>query len=666
SAITTKTAEELESSGARNLEDVVYQTPSLSLTRNNASTRLYIRGIGSNLDFAGADPSVTVHIDGVYVARPSAFLNEFLDVERVEVLRGPQGTLYGRNSIGGTINIITKLPENEARGKVSLALGDYNYTNVMATLSGPLVEDRLLGGFALLKADHDHYFDNVNDVDEAGLHSDDSVLARGSLRWLISNSSELIVRQDYSYTDRLPNAYKATGQLEDGSPSLSASSLDQPGDPFKVNFSNVDSYVEQTNLGTNVEFSTSISPSTELVSLTGYRIHEFDTAEDTDGSALDVLWTQLVDDQSQLSEELRLVFDGDRISVVSGVYFLAEEHESVLTINIPLFGPTARNQFTVDSQSDAFALFGQANLAINDRLNLGVGLRYSYEEKDYRNVNVNPFLVETVVDESGDWDAWSPKLSVDYTTNEGALLYSSVSRGFKSGGFNITDVENPKYEPEYVVSYEAGVKQKWAEMGLRTNFSAFYYDYQDLQVSSFVDVGVLYINNAAEASVEGFEIENRWVPNSSWLFDLNFAFLDARYEKYLTVNPVTSEPIDVRGNFLNASPRRKLNLAGQYFYDMSEGTISCRLEYAWQTRQYFTAFNSNVSSQATYGLVNLRLSYQSSQEEWEAQLYVENLGDISYSTASREFAAGAPFGVGVTKDIGPPRTFGAKLVHHFM
>ena len=177
---------------------------------------------------------------------------------------------------------------------------------------------------------------------------------------------------------------------------------------------------------------------------------------------------------------------------------------------------------------------------------------------------------------------------------------------------------------------------------------------------------MLYINNAAEASVEGFEIENRWIPNGSWLFDLNFAFLDARYDKYVIVDPVTSEPLDASGNFLNASPRRKLNLAGQYFYDMSQGTLSFRLEYAWQTRQYFTSFNSRVSSQATYGLVNLRLHFQSSSEQWEVQLYGENLGDKHYSTASREFAAGAPFGVGVTKDIGPPRTFGAKLVHHFM
>jgi iron complex outermembrane receptor protein len=246
---------------------------------------------------------------------------------------------------------------------------------------------------------------------------------------------------------------------------------------------------------------------------------------------------------------------------------------------------------------------------------------------------------------------------MDYSFEQGAMIYGSVSQGFKSGGFNFTSAD-PGYDPETLWSYELGAKMDWLGKQLRTNVVLFYYDYTDLQVSDFTQPGVLSISNAADASVQGVEIENQWVPGTNWLLEFNYAYLDATYDKYLA--PAGAVMVDVAGNDLNAAPRHKLNLASQYFQEISQGTLSYRVEFAWQDKQYFTAFNQDVSSQGAYGLWNARIAFHSLDEKWEVQAYGENLADEAYSTSSREFPAVT---VGVTKDINPPRTFGLKLVY---
>ncbi len=662
-AVTAFTDQQLEESGAKNIEDLKLQTPGLNITRNGQSARLYMRGIGTNLDFIGADPSVTVHTDGVYQSRPTAALEEFLDVERVEVLRGPQGTLYGRNSTGGTINIVSKLPEAEPRAKVSAELGNYAYSNLTAVASGPLAGDSLLGGIAIMKVDHDPYVSNLNPNGIDGLVDDDTLSSRGTLRYLLGGQGEIILRADYTDIDRATGAYKPTGLGVTGSPAPLAGQTNVPDDPFKMNISYPEPFVQHTNWGTSAEVDYKISPNLSVVSLTAYRDTEFKTVEDTDGSDLDVMVTELNDDQDQVSEELRFQYQRDRFSMVTGLYYLSDDHSSDTTVNVNIAG--IANNFIVNNQTTAYAVFGQGTYAFTEKLNATLGLRYSKEEKEFKNRNrLSNTAGDTVssfeIDETQDWDDWSPKAGVDYTFNDGMMVYGSVSQGFKSGGFNFTSTD-PGYYPETVWSYEVGAKMDWLQKQVRTNVVVFYYDYTDLQVSDFTRTGVLSITNAAAATVQGIEIENQWMPSYNWLFEFNYAYLDATYDEYLApAGPVT---IDVSGNQLNAAPEHKLNVAAQYFQEISPGTLSYRVEYAWQDKQFFTAFNRDVSSQGAYGLWNARIAFHSADEHWEVQAFGENLADEAYSTSSREFPAAT---VGVTKDINAPRTFGVKLVYNFM
>jgi len=660
-SITAYTSEKLADSGVDNIEGLRLQTPGLNLTRNGEATRLYLRGVGTNLDFIGSDPSVTVHVDGVYQSRTTTALNDFLDVERVEVLRGPQGTLYGRNSTGGTINVISKLPEAETKAQVSAEVGSYNTRRFGASLSGAISGDKLLGGFAIAKTDHDPYVDNINPVGVDGLMDDDSLSTKGTLRSIMGDTGEFILRADYSDIDRTSGAYKPTlldhRTNPNGDPSPLAGGVVLPDDPFTMNISVADPSTEQTVWGTSAELNLKLSPSLSLTSLTAYRDLEIELKEDTDGSNLAALVTELEEEQSQVSEELRLNYKGENLSWVAGLYYLTEEHDSDVRINSVV-------TFDTKNETQSYAVFGQGTYALTPKLNTTLGLRYSDEKKEFKNLAGHPVTaLEFSLDESKSWDSWSPKAVVDYTYDNGTMVYGSVSRGFKSGGYNVTSGD-AEFAPEKVWSYELGTKMETFGDKLRTNLAVFYYDYQDLQVSGFTSPGVLSISNAADATIQGFEIENQWMPTYNLLFELNYAFLDATYDKYFAPNPDgLGGVIDVSGDHLIASPRHKINLAAQTFTDLSEGTLSYRFEYAWQDEQNFTAPKNDVSYQGSYALLNLRASYQTADEQWQVQAYVENLTNKAYSTSSREFPAAT---VGITKDINPPRTVGMKMVYNFM
>jgi len=652
-SITAYTSDKLADTGVDSIEGLRMQTPGLNINRNGQSTRLYIRGIGSNLDFIGSDPSVTVHVDGVYQSRTTTVLNDFLDVERVEVLRGPQGTLYGRNSTGGTINVITKLPEAETKARVSAEVGSYNTRRFGASISGALAGDELLGGFAVAKADHDPYVNNENPSGIDGLMDDDSLSSRGTLRFLMGAKSELIWRADYSEIDRAPGAYKQTLLTSTGAPGGNAGLVTLPDDPFAMNVNDVNPFTEITGWGTSLEFAHVITPELSLTSLTAHRDVDLHLKEDTDGSDVLVgVATELEEQQNQTSEELRLNYKDDTLSWVAGLYYLFEEQSTNVVINNFV-------RFDASNDATAYALFGQGAYALTPRLNTSFGLRYSHEEKEFKNIKLLGAATNYTVNESQTWESWSPKAGVDYTYENGALVYGSVSRGFKSGGFNMV-AEDAEFDEEIVWAYELGAKLDSFDEKLRTNIALFYYDYQDLQVQNFIVPGQTIVENAADATIQGFEIENEWMPTYNLLFELNYAFLDATYDKY---TPTTG---DASGDRMISSPRHKLNLAVQTFTDLSKGTLSYRAEYAWQDEQFFTAPNQNVSYQGAYALLNLRAIFESQDEKWNVQAYVENLTNKAYSMSSREFPAGAPTSIGITKDINPPRTVGMKVVYNFM
>lgn len=659
-AITVFDQQKIKDSVIRDIGDLRLQTPGMNMTRNGQATRLYLRGIGTNLDFIGSDPSVTVHVDGVYQSRTTTVLDDFLDVERVEVLRGPQGTLYGRNSTGGTINVITRLPDAEPQAKVSAELGSYSLYDFGASISGGLGSDYVIGSLAIAKTEHDPYVKNTNPNSIEGLLDDNALSSRGSLQYLFGNNNKLIVRGDYSRIDRASGAYKPTLLNTDGTTDTLAPLVTLPEDDWEMNIDFTNPYVKSEHWGASAEFNFQLMEGWELVSLTAYRDLDADMKEDTDGSNLNRLMSEIHDIQDQVSEELRLHYKDNRLSWVSGVYYLKENHTTDAQINN--FYVPVPIMFDVTNETNAYAMFSQGTYALTNQLNATLGLRYSDEEKDYKNVRTLG-APATIVDTKKSWDAWSPKAAVDYTLADGRMIYGSVSRGFKSGGFNLTAVgTDAEFDPEYVWAYEVGTKAEMLDNTLRSNVAIFYYDYKDLQVQEFASAGTAIIKNAADATIYGLEIENQWLPTYDWLIDANYAYLEAEYDSYITSN------WDASGDRLNASPRHKANLGVQYFSEADSGSVYYRVEYAWQSEQVFAAPNQSVSKQRAYGLVNVSVGYESFDEHWEIQAYAKNVTNEAYSTSSREFPATINTftgdGVGVTKDINPPLTLGVEVTYN--
>ena len=661
-SISVVDAEQIHAEGIQNLEDIERQTPGLNLTRNGLWTRLYLRGIGTNLDFTGSDPSVTVHVDGVYEGRTSTVLDDFLDVKRVEILRGPQGTLYGRNSTGGTINIITRLPDAQPKSKVSVGVGNYSQYRVQASASGGLGSDRVIGGINLMQTEHDPYIRNINGNGNKGLDDDNTSAASSNLQWLPNNDVKLILRADYSDSHHAPMAYKTTGLTVDGKAAPLAAASSTPSDPFTINNDLVNPFVAKRVQGISAELAWTLSPQWDLTSLSAYRKLDIGAREDTDGSNLNVLVTELYEQQHQASEELRVSYRGPQLDWVSGVFLLQEHHDSDTTININLTG--SKNHYLASNITTASALFSQGTYHLTPRLSAVLGLRYSREQKDFDNINTvrNAANIQVggfTVNDDGNWNDWSPKLALDYTIDANTMIYASASRGFKSGGFNLTS-SDAEFGPEKVWTYETGAKLHWLARAVRSHVALFHSDYRDLQVSDFTQPGVLSISNAATATIDGLELENQWVISSAWMLALDYAWLDATYTRYLA--PRGNSLVDVSGNRLNASPRHKVSTWVQYYLPARIGDWSFRLEYNWRSRQYFTAFNEPVSSQGAYGLVNGQIALTAPDGRWDLQFFGNNLTNIDYSTSSREFPAAL---TGVTRDINPPRTLGTRVTYRF-
>lgn len=653
----------LNEGNRHNIEDLKQQTPGLNVTRNGPATRLYLRGVGTNLDFIGSDPSVTVHVDGVYQSRSYGALDEFLNVERVEVLRGPQGTLYGRNSTGGTINIITRLPEAAPEASVSAEIGNFNLHRVTASASGGLGSDNVIGSVALMQTEHDPYVDNTYPAGEEGLLDDNSKRANASLRTRFGNGHEAILRADYSDRNTATGAYKSTGLGLTGEPVVLAGLAAIPEDPFDIAIDIDNPFVDQTSWGSAAEFNIALAPGWVLTSLTAFRKLDFATREDTDGTRLSALATEFDETQDQISQELRVRYTREALTWVGGLFLLRDGQESDIALSIAPGQPMETVlPYAVDNDTRANALFTEARWQLAPSLHATLGARYSQEEKRFENIHQpsSVLIPGFAVNENADWDDWSPSAGLDYALNSSAMIYADVSKGFKSGGFNFTS-SDAQYDPEELTAYEIGAKLDWLNNTARTNVAVFYYDYTDLQVQAFSQPGVLTITNAASATSQGLELENEWLIGDAWAFELNYAYLDATYDRYLA--PVGAATLDVSGNRLNAAPEHKVTPAVRYYLDSALGLWSARLEYAWQDMQYFTAFNEETSAQEDYGLVNMVIGLTSPDEQWEAQLLGQNLTDEDYSTSSREF--GARTNTGVTRDINPPRTVSARMTYRF-
>lgn len=653
-AITSFSSDQINRTGVKDVRDLVAMTPNLNISQNSAFAQIYIRGIGSNNVFSGADPSSTIHVDGVYISRPTSYFTSFLDVERIEVLRGPQGTIYGRNSVGGTINVISRKPNNDLQAKLQGAFGSHDLFRVEGYVSGPLVKDKLAASVALMRSKHDGYLKNIvpgaRDLDSEDLWS-----GRVQLRATPNDRLEILIRGDYSKDEGV-----VSGNVKLLLPyaNFEDSIL---GDLHRVAIDSV-GYMERKDRGISGEVKFDLSDAAKLTSVTAFRKSDLHSLADSDATSLFLQTTEFNDHQKQFSEELNLSGRLNNLKYVFGVYYIDEDMASDSYVRIQAAGLAVHPHPSV--HTNAWALFGQATYDITDQFSVTAGLRYTEEKKTFEQ-NYDRFLfpsgtivygpIEYVG--SNTYKAWTPKFGVEYRPVDDLMIYASATRGFKSGGFNFTST-NPAqgYEPEFLWSYEAGFKSELFDRRLRLNATGFFYDYTDLQVQSFLTPGVIDITNAADATVKGVEVEAIARPVRGLDLGATLAFLDAKYKTYNPAFAPGNIPFDASGNRLNSAPKWNYSLFGQYTAELNGiGTLFMRGEYSWRSLQYFTAVNAFPEAQKSYGLVNASLGFTSPDGRWQATVFGRNLANTQYITSSASFTA-RPAG-----HVGEPRTWGVKL-----
>ena len=612
-AITAVSGDMLESGDLDEIEDLSLDVPSLVFSRAGGEAQIYIRGVGTNLFGIGQDASVAVHQDGVYQGRAQMGLNQFLDVERVEVLRGPQGTLYGRNATAGVINIIHRAPGDEAEGYVNFKLGNFNRYDGELAYGGPISDN---AGFRVAaRYGSDGGF--TEDLDPTGgdeVDGGETMAARATLTFEISDTVSAKIIGDYTDFDGDNRSVRPRGNLH-----RSAAEGAMPLPAFDQTRNEVDSFQNWTIGGITAEVTADLGGGMTLTSITGYRQFEDSFRFNTDGTEVFVTQTHYQRDTSQLSEEIRLACNCEAYEWIAGLYFFTEDKEEALGLPAINFGG-AFNIFATN-KTDAWAGFGELAWPFSDRLSGIVGLRYSTEEKDDSNMRgLTGGNFDGLFGDSdpraytfafgprmttNDWNAFTPKLGLKFDYSDDVMVYSTLTRGFKSGGTNSLSGD-PAFDPEYLWSLELGGKSTLADGRATANAAVFYYDYTDLQVSTFTE-GTVSVTNAAEATVLGLELDVSAALSEQFTWTVAGTMLQAEYDKFITrYGGGNGIVLDVAGNNLVNAPELSVTSTLNYSADVGPGEFSAMAQVAYRSTVYHSQFNEVEVGQGSLMLANIR------------------------------------------------------------
>ena len=689
-SISAMTGAQLADRGIGDLEALQRQIPNFSMGQQLGSARISLRGVGLDNISASADGSVAYHGDGVFYARPAAAVGTFFDVERVEVLRGPQGTLYGRNATGGSVNVISRKPTHEFSGYVTATAGNYDTHALEGAFSGPLVEDTVFVRLATQAVDRDGFGQNIatgNEIDDSKTRA-----VRGQLEFVPSASLDILLRAEYAEADDHAYGYHFIRPYSDDNGYSIAPAGSRLGGAFAEDSRDIASDVDPKNDRDITTLSAVVHADlggARLTSISGYQETSYLTQSDVDVSSAPLAPLYQSEDARQLSQEFQLIDAGDRHSWLLGAYYFEETIDAYFDVpfGTDLFGLTPAflsEGYYAGGRIDttAFALFGELAREIAANLTITLGARYSHEEKrgeDRTRIDITtpdisgagrlaPPVLSTPRD---DFSAFTPRILLEHHGRNDLLAYVSASRGFKSGAINLGGLQ-AVVRPEVVTAYEAGLKSHAAHRRWGANFSGFYYDYEDLQVG-LVRNSVLVLENAATASIYGLEAEITAAPSESLRFDLVAAYLHAQYDDFTTqdqarpgqgnaIDPATGQPrFQLAHNRLSQAPAFTANVGTQYQWTTAAGDFSVRAEIFWVDDIYFTPFNLASSMQQAHSRQNAFCNWTAPGRHWSAQLFVRNIDgndDLSHA-----FVASTVVGSPVIGSYEEPRMFGIRLTY---
>ncbi|HJP40010.1 MAG TPA: TonB-dependent receptor [Gammaproteobacteria bacterium] len=712
-SITAYNAEQIEALSASDLSSLGSFTPNLNLTfsqGNSGGSNLgaTIRGVGQFDFLISTDPGVGVYLDGIYLGRTTGAVLDLLDIERIEVLRGPQGTIFGKNTIGGAINVVSKSPSDEFEGQAKLTFGRYDRIDGQLSVSGPIIEEKLAGRFSIASNNRDGYVDRT--IDGQDLGDVDQLIGRGELEWTVSNNLLFNIAVDHT-RQRQTSAPSLLAEVDAVNSSIlplwnGLVATPQPITSADVDLTNEFFDTQQTGPNQNDLDVTGIAFTFEwelenitAKSITGYRDMEAKFGRDGDNTTAQYVHTHNTIEQDQISQEIQLFGSAfeERLDWLTGFYYYNEDaiddntvrlasglFTALESIPVQLTGAPCAPPFMApgcpgnpinvaldldlhpitQQEITSYAVFGNFNYHLSEMITINAGIRWTDEEKEFSpfntkiNSGVDIIPAGTTVIDS--WQEFSYRFGLDYMPTDDWLVYGSYSRGFKSGGFNgrptgLGEVES--YNPEFLDSIEIGFKTEFLDQRLRLNAAYFHNDYQDIQLlvrsldpvsGSFLSI----LENAAQATIQGIELEGTALITEQLTLALGIGYLDAEYDDTGGAIGITKD------HQLLHTPEWNVNAMVQYAAPLGNlGEIVLRADYGYTSSYFQDAVNAVSLKENGYDLLNFRATYLPPNGHFEVALFVTNLFDEEYiiaggaaldSFGTAEYTPGRPLEWGIS------------------
>jgi iron complex outermembrane recepter protein len=689
-AVTSFSEEKLSRTGATDITALQQATPNLTMqvARGSNSTLIaFIRGVGQQDPLWGFEPGVGLYVDDVYIARPQGAVLDVFDIQRIEVLRGPQGTLYGRNTIGGAVKYVTKplsftQPSLLAKG----TLGSYNEQDIVLSGSVPLSDMFAIGGAVALNK-HDGYGKNLTTGAEH--YNKDTKAYRLSADFKPNDT--FVAR--FSYDKYQDDSNPRHGHRE-------AVALNAAGTPFYTGTNAAiglppadiyDTYAglgdknKVTTEGASVALEYKLSDKVTLKSITAARKGETRSLIDFDNTPAKLLDVPAAYDDKQTTQEFQVLYTGEHWSSVAGVYYLNGQASGAFDTQVSSGGATVATQGKVSTIS--LAAFFDSSLKVNDKLSLSVGGRYTKDEKRgqvfratylgapsplFGGTQTAPFLLRTNYTKERSFEKFTPRLSASYVFTPDLTGYVSVSEGFKSGGFDMRGdaiflpATTNGYAPESVLTYETGLKGTLFDKRLNFSSAIFSSQYSDMQITRQTAVGTTVasqVENAGKASIKGVEFEGNFRIIDGLTASTTIGYIDAKYDEFLSYDLTTAKYVNLAGlaKFQN-TPEWTNSFGLTWRTSVAGGTVTVAPQASYRSDMQMFEFAAPLLDQKAFWLYDLGVSW--ARDHYKIGIYGKNLSEEKYKIGGYNFP-GASLGNSITSYYGPPRTVLVSLEYKY-
>lgn len=706
-SVSAFSGDQMKALGVTNTTEITQQVPGLQVnTWSPTITTFNLRGVSQNNFTDNLEAPVAVYNDDVYIGSMNAIAGQLFDVERVEVLRGPQGTLFGRNATGGLIHYLSKdASDEELNGYVDVSVSEYSTRTLEGAVGGSL-SDTVRGRFSARWEEGDGYVEATQPT-ARDLGGRDGYALRGQLQIDASDNLQIDLSLKYSKDDDVATGgyviYSQGGAAVDPVTGLGLRDATVQR-PFEHD-SEYNGYFDRESTSATAKFDWDLGSGMNFVSITNYMDMEKFYTEDGDGFPILAVNFTTIADYEQYSQEFRLSGEDDKMRWQLGAYYLSMEQDNrAITAGIPGavggcaagaigvpvlpdgtelgctdFAPPgvgapdsivvadgAATDYTAVVDSKNWSLFGQLEFDLADDLTLITGLRWSQDDKDidfvnsYSDVNTPTQVISTVrglPQNTIDYGDYAARIQLDWRASEDTLVFASYNRGIKGGNWSVNagvlpSTTNFQHKEETLHSYELGIKTEFSGIA-RLNATVFYYDYQDYQ--AFALTGLTPQVDNSDAEVYGGEVELFLTPTDNWDFIFGLSLNESEVDQVFDANGGI-----VTGNELPNAPGYSFNFLGRYNWSVGDGNMAVQLDGASYGDQYLEVTNSEVSEEEGYSVWNANVSYTGADEAWKLALWAKNITDEEYRIYNLDLGA-----LGATSFYAPPRWFGVSASYNF-